>query len=432
MNVNWNNKSTNKLVLGLCRMLFAGAALLLVSCSDQSSAAQQDTYTCPMHPSVLSDHQGTCPVCGMDLVRKARAGEEVKITDELARLIKSPNEKVVADIATVKGEYKAMPVTLTAHGVVTYDTRHVYAVPARVAGRLEKVFVKYAFQQVRKGEKIAVLYSPEMETAQRELLFLLRNDSGNEQLITLAKDKLRLLGATDKQIDRLIERQSVDSQITLYSPHSGYVVTELPTAAAAEQPASMPVPAMDGRMAAGTRAPTRTNATAQLIREGDYVTTGQTLFYIIDPSSLRIDLALSARDASRVTKGSAVQLHFPNGKMVAESIDLIQPFIDEGGEQAIARVYFQPTQHVQPGALVEAVIAADDIKALWLPRSAISALGNQTVVFVKDKGVFTARPVTVAWSNNDDAAVVQGISSADEVAANAAFLVDSESFTKSN
>jgi membrane fusion protein, copper/silver efflux system len=77
--------------------------LILVSCTNNKEQTQHtETYTCPMHPTVISDKQGTCPVCGMDLVRKVRPGEEVKMTEDLARLIKSPNEVVVASIKTVK------------------------------------------------------------------------------------------------------------------------------------------------------------------------------------------------------------------------------------------------------------------------------------------------------------------------------------------
>src|SRR5688500_15496931 len=149
----------------------------LTSCGHNGDHAENaDTYTCPMHPTVVSDRPGSCPVCGMDLVRKARAGEAVEITEDLSKLIKSPNEIVVASIKTIKGEYKSVPVTVQAQGVVTYDTRKIFTIPARVGGRIEKIYLKHAFQQVAKGQKIAEVYSPELIKAQRELLFLLEND----------------------------------------------------------------------------------------------------------------------------------------------------------------------------------------------------------------------------------------------------------------
>src|SRR5215204_7643583 len=100
MKRNWKN---SRLILAIVTLL------VLASCGSGGDHAEHaDTYTCPMHPTVISDRPGTCPVCGMDLVRKARAGEEVEITEELSRLLKSPNETVIASIKTIKGEYKSM------------------------------------------------------------------------------------------------------------------------------------------------------------------------------------------------------------------------------------------------------------------------------------------------------------------------------------
>ena len=123
-----------------------------------------------MHPTVIANKPGVCPVCGMDLVRKANAGEEVKITEELARLIKSPNEVVVASTKTVRGEFKSMEISMDLNGIVSYDTRNIYTIPSRTSGRIEKVFLKYNFQAVVKGQKVAEVYSPELINAQRELI----------------------------------------------------------------------------------------------------------------------------------------------------------------------------------------------------------------------------------------------------------------------
>src|SRR6187401_347017 len=98
MKKNWKNNIA---------LLFMMLSILISACNSEHSA-QHDTYTCPMHPTVISDKPGVCPVCGMDLVRKAREGEDVKITEDLAKLIKSPNEVVASKITTIKPVYKAM------------------------------------------------------------------------------------------------------------------------------------------------------------------------------------------------------------------------------------------------------------------------------------------------------------------------------------
>src|SRR5687768_4043144 len=174
MKKNWRSS-----IAIVCLLLVA-----LFACSKHDEHGEHtDVYTCPMHPTVISDKPGSCPVCGMDLVRKGRSGEEIKISEEMARLMKSPNEVVVGSIKTIKPEFKSMAASLNAVGVVTYDTRNIYTVPARIGGRIEKMYLKYAFQKVDKGQKIAEVYSPELITAQRQLLYLLDNDHENVQLI---------------------------------------------------------------------------------------------------------------------------------------------------------------------------------------------------------------------------------------------------------
>ena len=148
---------------------------------------------------------------------QSRPGEEVKITEDLARLIKPPNETVVASIKTLKGEFKSMPVSLQAQGVITYDTRNIYTIPARIGGRLDKVYLKYTFQPVHKGQKVAEIYSPELLNAQRELLYLLENDRGNKEIIESSKNKLYLLGATQNQVDEIIKRKEAPCKHSLFT-----------------------------------------------------------------------------------------------------------------------------------------------------------------------------------------------------------------------
>src|SRR5688572_27621703 len=192
MKRNWRNKlavgnkqlakkNTNAhLSIVNCLLSIVVALILATACTSRDSSHDQDTYTCPMHPTVVSDKPRACPVCGMDLVRKGRPGEELKITEDISRLLKSPDETIISSIKTSRGEYKALPLIIEASGIVTYDTRNIFTISARVGGRLDKVLLKYPFQVVRKGQKVAEVYSPELLTAQRELLFLLENDSQNE------------------------------------------------------------------------------------------------------------------------------------------------------------------------------------------------------------------------------------------------------------
>lgn len=402
MNKNWRNSWP---VYFLIMIMI----LTLLSCGQKTDHAEHgDTYTCPMHPAVTSDRPGTCPVCGMDLVRKARTGEEIAITEDLSRLIKSPNETVVASIATIRGEYRSNPVTVEAQGVVAYDTRSIYTIAARVGGRLEKVYLKYVFQAVTKGQRIAALYSPELVMAQRELVFLLENDPENSAIINSASRKLELMGMTVKQIDNLIQNKEVHQTVSIYSPHTGYLIG-----------------AQEASSGSGNKS--GTEASGALIKEGDYVSPGQTLFTVVDANALRIELNLPGSYAGMLRKGSKVE--FDSGNRTG-SVGLIQPFFTEGQEFLKIRVYLTGAEQFPIGQLVDAVIHLESKEALWVPRESVLDLGTRKVVFAKERGVLKPMEVTTGSRAGEMVEISAGLSSIDEIAANAQYLVDSESFIK--
>jgi multidrug efflux pump subunit AcrA (membrane-fusion protein) len=410
------------------------ALAILASCGERSDHADHaDTYTCPMHPTVVADRPGTCPVCGMDLVRKARPGEAVEITEDLSKLIKSPNEVVVASVKTIKGEYKALPVTVQAQGVVTYDTRNIFTISARVGGRLEKVNVKYTFQRVAKGQTVAAIYSPELITAQRELLFLVENDEDNRQLIDAAERRLRLLGMSEGQIADLIERKETRSTFNVQSPYSGYVISGQQTAASPPPATAQSAPA--GEMGDGMgAAPSKQNSVSKpqsaLVREGDYVSAGQTLFTIVNNDALRLELDIPGVYSKNVRPGSKVLLDLGDARRENGTVDFVQPFFAEGQEFLKVRVYTNSTRELRVGHLVNASIQMEGAEGLWLPREAVLDLGLQKVVFIKERDVLKPKQVTTGAAVGREVEITAGLASSDEVAANAQFLVDSESFIK--
>ena len=437
----WSFKKTVlHLLPGACCLLPTLILLLLVSACSQKDSASNDTYTCPMHPTVVSDKQGSCPVCGMDLVRKARKGEGVEITENLAMLLKSPNETVMASIKTIKPEYKQMPLRIDAPGVVTYDTRNIYTISARIGGRLEKVFLKYAFQQVNKGQKVVEIYSPELITAQRELLYLLQYDAENNELIQSAKNKIVLLGASEAQLLELIQRKEVHNTFPVYSPFTGYLILEgvnAPTTSTPSASGSTSGAGMNEMGASGSPSPAAANTRQStlansLLREGSYVSTGQTLFKVVSPSSLRIELDLPASQAGAVKKGASIQLDFGNGKETKAVVDFIQPFFTEGEEFVKLWIYTNSSTELHIGHLVNARLDIQTTESLWLPKEAILDLGLHHIVFVKENGVFKPKKVTIGTKAEGWTEIKQSLTTSDEVASNAQYLVDSESFVKVN
>src|SRR5882757_4600146 len=141
-----------------CLLLIAYC--LLASCSQNKKQAQTEEYTCSMHPTVVLDKPGTCPVCGMDLVLKGKATGEVKAMGELNYLLKPVNAIVISSIKTVTPVRKSVELKTEANGMITYDTRRLTTISSRFSGRIEKLFVKSNFQPIHKGQRIFEIYSP--------------------------------------------------------------------------------------------------------------------------------------------------------------------------------------------------------------------------------------------------------------------------------
>jgi membrane fusion protein, copper/silver efflux system len=412
MKENWKNRTALSLVLMIL--------LLTSACNKSHDHDHADSYTCPMHPTVNSDRPGTCPVCGMALVKKSRPGEEVQVTEDLTQLLKAPNESVVASVATTKGVYKTMPVVIEAQGVVTYDTRNIGTIPSRMNGRLEKVLLKYAFQEVTKGQKVAEIYSPEILTAQRELLYLIEHDSQNGSLITSAREKLSLLGASERQIDALIKRKEPLTTFSIYSPYNGYVLADDPASVAAPAMSTQDAPTSNDRMtdgmggstaSSGVTPSSKSSPAGTLIREGSYVSSGQTLFRIVNESSLRVELNVPSNLAGAVEKGFTVTLDFGNGKIQNGTVDFVQPYFNEGQEFLIVRVYTRDTKDLHIGHLVTARIESKPVEALWIPRQTVVDLGVDEVVFVKEKNVLIPRKITTGARAGDMIEVKRGLTS---------------------
>ena len=409
--------------------------VIMIACSSKDSSHEHsDTYTCPMHPTVISDKPGVCPVCAMDLVLKGRPGQEVKITEDLAKLIKSPNEVVLASIKTTKAEYKSMPVSLNILGVVTYDTRNIYTIPARVGGRLEKVFLKYNYQPVRRGQKVADIYSTELVNAQREFLYLLKNDSGNQFLIDASKSKLLLMGATEKQIDELSKKQEVTYTFSIYSPHDGFVISDdqpVPVAPPNGTTKSLGGMGMGGSSNTSvSSSSTPSISTSSFVREGSYVATGQTLFKIVNTNSLWIEFDVPLDQASQIKIGNTLEW-MDQGETKPLKVDFVEPFFSEGEDFIKLRSYYKGSD-ISVGQLVEAKTQTTSAESLWIPQHALLDLGIDEIVFVKERGLFKPKKVSSGLHAGEWVQIISGLASSDEVATNAQYLIDSENFIKTS
>ncbi|HEX6227796.1 MAG TPA: efflux RND transporter periplasmic adaptor subunit [Chryseolinea sp.] len=407
MKRNW--KISFRLLIVLSLLLFAGC--------NKKDHATHDTYTCPMHPTVVSDRAGTCPVCGMDLVRKARPGEEVVITPELASASKAPSQSVISSVSLISPEYRSVSLSENVVGVVTYDTRKIYTVSARTGGRVETISFKYAFQQMKKGQKIAEIYSPQLAAAQRELLYIAEHDPQNYTLIEEGKRKLMLLGLSDLQIENLLEQKTVGNTFSVYSPYDGYVITD-------NAPPSASIPMVNSESGAGS-----TRSTLA-IREGSYITAGQTLVKIVNTNAVRIELNLLRDQIEMIELGDKIAIDMGNGTTETASVDFVQPFFNEGESFLKVWLYTDKIETLPIGQLVRANIQLKSKQSLWIPTAAVIDLGTEKVVFVQDRGVLKPKKIRSGITTEDFVEVTSGLATSDQIAANAQYLVDSESFIK--
>jgi len=410
-------------LLGVLTLAFA-----LDSCRGGKVETPQVLYTCPMpEDSVFSDKPGTCPKCGMTLVRIGGDTthahqdhvEELANTVELNSLLKPTNEFVISGIPVTAVQKRAEQIEIEALGSIRYDTRRVGSISSRVSGRIEKLYVRYRYQKVSKGQRILDIYSPELLTAQQDLLFLLKNDPSNTSFIQAARQRLLLLGMSEKQLNEVIRRGQPSYTVSVYSNYSGHIHESASSGQMQQDPGAMKDISL---------------ITAELaLKEGMYLQKGQTIFNVYDPSRAWALLNIYGDDQGLVKIGNPVRVvpETMPGKDFRAKIDFIEPFYRAENKTLTARIYFDNTLlRIPIGSQVRATIFGNSRDALWLPKEAVLSLGLDKVVFLRSDGGFRAHKITTGITHQEHIQVLGGLQSADSVAVNAQFLMDSESFIK--
>lgn len=457
---NLSNKLLHRPWLGA----LAVATLLLAGCHGQAhgptnasataptapSAAAQ--YTCPMHPQIVREAPGSCPICGMDLVPKATGTGGAPAETDLTSVGQAPNAAVLSAVATVRPTAAgAATDTLTLPGVVEYDPRRSRAVAARFGGRIERLLVRYNYQPVRRGQLLLELYSPELVTAEQELVFLLSNDAENTPLLNGARQKLRLLGLTDNQLRDLARTKRPSYRVAVFSPYDGYVVetavanAPLPAAPAPAEAAPSAASGMGGSTMGGggtatapAAAPTPASApspTQLSLTEGAYVTTGQALFQVINTAQVWGIFQPTPPELAVLHPGQALRVVAEGTALppVTARLNLVEPEFRAGASVAAVRVYLPNSkgflrrgQRLTGQLVAKAAVATTG--TFWLPRAAVVDLGTRQVAFVRRGSTFVPVPVQVGERTASQVQIRSGLTGTEDVATNGQYLIDSEGF----
>jgi len=313
-----------------------------------SPQEKSQTWTCSMHPQIQQSEPGDCPICGMDLIPLKEDDSKGSGPREMSM---SEASRALADIQTTEIVQAYPEAEIRLVGKLDYDETREKSLSARFPARIDELFVNYTGIRVNQGEHLAKVYSPELLTAQRELITSHRADP-ESSITRAAREKLRLWDLLPAQIDAIIESGEAKDHFVLKAPIGGVVV-------------------------------------AKHIKEGDYVKTGEPLFRIVDLSVLWAELEAYESDLPWLRFGQDVSFtveSFP-GETFHGQIAFIEPEVDRKTRTVPIRVNVpNEDRRLKPGMFVRAVVAsrlAEDGK-VYAPEFAGKWISPMHPEIVKD------------------------------------------------
>ncbi len=376
---------------------------------------EAEIYTCPMHPQIIRNKPGNCPICGMVLVKKA--SEKAIESHSIEQLLQSTDYFVVGNFRTTTPKDTAMSSEMNVPGIIAYDPGSSVNITARISGRIEKMYVNYKFQKVVKGQKLFDLYSPELLTEQQNFIYLIANDAENRAIIKALKQKLMLYGMSSNQISALVTSKRVYPVISIYSPASGIVEGTQSMAASG-----------------GGNMQKTTETTAPLtLKEGDYITKNEVIFQLVNTDKVWgvFNVIQGYTSFIKVNQPIRITSELDETAIVNAKVNFIATQLNPSEKTNQIRVYLNNDKQQFPiGLRLQGTIQTNPIKGIWIPRQALVSLGNKKIVFIKKQKGFQTAEIKTAAEMNDYVQVIDGVTAKDILVENAQYLIDSESFIK--
>jgi len=352
-----------------------------------------EVWTCSMHPQIRMDKPGKCPICAMDLITVNQSGnsgmdtEAVHLTKESAALA-----NVLTTIVSTQNPVKE----LRLYGKVQADERLLRNQVAYIPGRIEKLMVNFTGEMIQKGQPLATIYSPELVTAQQELLESAKTKQAQPEIYEAAKEKLHQWKLTDKQITEIENSGKVQANMEVESTASGIV-------------------------------------TARRVNNGDYVSQGSVLYEVSDLSRVWVLFDAYESDLLFLKKGDKVEFSIQAlpGISYSGNIMFIDPVIDPVNRVAKVRIEMSnPGAKLKPEMFATGMVKshlAEYKDKLVIPRSAVLWTGKRSIVYVKQTGdepVFKIREIELGPQLGNSYVVTDGLQDGEEIVTEGAFSVD--------
>ena len=351
-------------------------------------------YVCPMHPQIIRDEPGNCPICGMDLVEKMLDSQ----TDKYPEVEVSSAVIQSMGIRTQKVKRDTLWKYIRTVGRLDYDETSLTHIHPRAEGWVEKLYFRAEGEPLKKGQKLAELYSPEILSAQLD--YLVAIDQPGKTRSEKARNRLRLLGVTEATINQIHNRRQSQNRIPIHSPASGIMI----------------------------------KLTA---REGMYVQPDMEIFTIADLSRIWVSVDIYEYQIDWLKTGLTADITVPAypGKTWEGKLDYIYPELDPDSRTLRARLVFDnPDFKLKANMFAEVVIyGGPKHDTLVIPSEALIETGERTsVVKMLESGRFQPVDVVTGIQRNGQAEILEGLAEGDEIVISGQFLIDSESSLKAS
>ena len=389
------NKNTIRVTFILLIGVFIGWLLFGGKSSNKADQTNQEhnhmastTWTCSMHPQIRQNEPGDCPICGMELISVSLDN----LHEDPALVVMSEYAQKLANVQTMVVGDRNDAGQIRLNGKVAVDERRSYVQSSHIAGRVEQLMVNFTGETVSRGQALARLYSPELMTAQKELLQAYSIRASNPVLFDAAKERLKQWKITDRQINNIIERGQVSDQFTIYADVGG-VVTE------------------------------------KLVELGDYIKQGEAIYQIANLEQLWVQFDAYERTINWIKEGSTIS--FTVGSLPGETfvgkVDFVDPLLNDQTRVSSARVVVDNSEgRLKPGMFATGIleIPVQEEGQLSVPKSAVLWTGERSIVYVKEHGGFKLRNVVLGAELGGAYMIAQGLNPAEEIVVNGTFTVD--------